>query len=140
MWCSNLQRLTFKKCDNYWFFWMSDIDLQPYCNFIAPTSVSSHEFWRVHETKFIKKPENFDFFWNIHNLDNTTYNYDINMSVIVVIEMIAGCFFVDTVIIARILWVSLYHQPVQSIKSVIKAAYTQPIQQYLLFSIGIKNM
>ena len=110
------------------------------CNFIAPTSVSSHEFWRVHETKFIKKPENFHFFWNIHNLDNTTYNYDINMSVIVVIEMIAGCLFVDTVIIARILWVSLYHQPVQSIKSVIKAAYTQPIQQYLLFSIGIKNM
>ena len=104
-----------------------------------PQSVltSSEEFTK---RNLSKKPENFDFFWNIHNLDNTTYNYDINMSVIVVIEMIAGCFFVDTVIIARILWVSLYHQPVQSIKSVIKAAYTQPIQQYLLFSIGIKNM
>ena len=140
MWCSNPWDLRFKKAINTGFLeWQVSI-----CNLIAtlchlPQSVltSSEEFTK---RNLSKKPENFDFFWNIHNLDNTTYNYDINMSVIVVIEMIAGCFFVDTVIIARILWVSLYHQPVQSIKSVIKAAYTQPIQQYLLFSIGIKNM
>lgn len=62
MWCSNPRDLTIKKCDNYGLFRMPGVDLQPYCNFIAPTSVSSHEFSGVHKTKFIRKTENFAFF------------------------------------------------------------------------------
>ena len=78
MWCSNLQRLTFQKCDNYWFFWMLDIYLQPYCNLIVPTSVSSHKFWRVHKMKFTRNSCNTSFFYNIHNQTYTTCNCDSN--------------------------------------------------------------
>ena len=41
-------------------------DLQPYCNFIAPTSGTSLEFLIVRKAKFIKKQR-------IINIDNQAY-------------------------------------------------------------------
>ena len=50
---------------------MSGVDLQPYCNFIVPTSGTSMEFLGVRKAKFTKKQR----VLNIHNQAYTACIY-----------------------------------------------------------------